>query len=168
MDHVDGIVEQWSRERPDVDVSGMEIIGRISRLDKLLQAQLDSVFAHHDLESWEFDMLATLRRSGDPCQLTAGELREAMMITSGAMTTRIDRLEGRGLVRRVAEPADRRVVLVTLTDEGRRMVDAALVDHAANELRLVGALTRADRTRLAGLLRRLAISLTAQHGEPTR
>jgi DNA-binding MarR family transcriptional regulator len=140
----------------------MAIIGRISRVEKLLQPRLDAVFAQHGLESWEFDVLATLRRSGDPYQLTAGQLLEATMLTSGAMTHRIDRLEGRGLVRRVSDPADGRVVLVTLTDDGRRVVDAALVDHAANELQLVGALPQADRTQLVDLLRRLTSSLTEQ------
>jgi DNA-binding MarR family transcriptional regulator len=168
MDHVDGIVEQWTRERPDLDVSGMAIIGRISRLDKLLRPLLDAVFAQHGLESWEFDVLATLRRSGDPYQLTAGQLLEATMLTSGAMTHRIDRLEGRGLVRRVSDPADGRVVLVTLTSDGHRLVDAALADHAANELQLVSALPPADRTKLVDLLRRLTESLSEGPSEPTR
>jgi DNA-binding MarR family transcriptional regulator len=160
MDHVDGIIEQWDRERPDVDVSGMDVIGRISRLDRLIQPRLDAVFADHGLESWEFDVLATLRRTGEPFQLTAGQLLESMMLTSGAMTHRIDRLEIRSLVRRAGDPSDGRVVLVTLTPLGIETVDAALVDHAANELELVSALSPPDRAQLVGLLRLLAGSLS--------
>lgn len=160
MDHVDGIIEQWNRERPDVDVSGMDVVGRISRLDKLIQPRLDAVFADHGLEAWEFDVLATLRRTGEPFQLTAGQLLQSMMLTSGAMTHRIDRLETRGLVRRVDDPADGRVVLVTLTRLGIETVDAALVDHAANELELVSALSPPDRAQLVGLLRLLTGSLS--------
>ncbi|MDX2381347.1 MAG: MarR family transcriptional regulator [Acidimicrobiia bacterium] len=160
MDHVDGIIEQWNRERPDVDVSGMDVIGRISRLDKLIQPRLDAVFADHGLEAWEFDVLATLRRTGEPFRLTAGQLLQSMMLTSGAMTHRIDRLETRGLVRRVDDPADGRVVLVTLTRLGIETVDAALVDHAANELELVSVLAPSDRAQLVGLLRLLTGSLS--------
>lgn len=158
-DQVDEIVEQWDRERPDVDVSGMAIIGRISRLERLIRPRLEAVFAEHGLESWEFDVLATLRRSGEPYQLTAGQLLESMMVTSGAMTHRIDRLEQRGLVRRVDDPSDGRVVLVTLSSEGRNVVEAALVDHAANERRLVSGLDSGERSELVDLLRKLATTV---------
>ena len=118
-DHVDQIVEQWRRERPEVDVSAMEIIGRISRLERVVAPLLDAVFRKHGLESWEFDMLATLRRQGHPFRLTAGQLMSSMMITSGAVTNRVDRLEGRGLISRERDSEDGRVVLVTLTEVGR-------------------------------------------------
>jgi len=154
-DHVDDIVDQWHRERPEVDVSGMAIIGRLARLNQTIRPLLDAVFAEHELESWEFDVLATLLRNGAPHQLTPGELLESMMITSGAMTNRIKRLEGRGFVERVADPTDGRQVLVTLTDSGRAKVDAALVDHAANEVAMLSAMP-ADRQReLVDLLREL-------------
>ena len=97
-DDVDRIVEQWNRERPDVDVSGMAIIGRLGRIEKSIRVRLDEVFSTHGLESWEFDVLATLLRSGGP--LTPGALLDSMMITSGAMTNRIDRLEQRAFVKR--------------------------------------------------------------------
>ncbi len=155
QDHVDVIVAQWNRERPDVDVSGMAVIGRLTRVNAVVRRRLNEVFAQHDLESWEFDVLATLLRNGDPHQLTAGQLLESTMITSGAMTNRIDRLEKRGFVERVKNPADGRQVLVTLTAEGRRTVDAALVDHAANELDILAALSPAQRTQLIKLLRTL-------------
>lgn len=152
-DQVDEIVEQWHRERPDVDVSGMAIIGRLTRLEKAIRPRLNTVFAQHDLESWEFDVLATLVRNGHPHQLTPGELLDSMMITSGAMTNRIDRLERRGFVKRSKSPADGRQVLVTLTSKGRRKIDAALVDHAANELAIIAPLQPAQREQLVDLLR---------------
>ncbi|MEP1123627.1 MAG: MarR family transcriptional regulator [Ilumatobacter sp.] len=161
-DHVDVIVEQWGRERPEVDVSAMAIIGRITRLDKLIRPRLDAVFARHGLESWEFDVLATLLRHGDPYQLTPGQLLESMMITSGAMTNRIDRLEQRGLVKRAKSPSDGRQVLVVLTEKGLETVDAALVDHAANEREIVDALTSGQRDQLVDLLRRLVHGVAEQ------
>lgn len=154
-DHVDEILWQWQQERPEIDASGMSIIGRIARLEKLIRPRLNAVFAEHDLESWEFDVLATLVRNGAPHQLTPGELLESMMITSGAMTNRLDRLEGRGFVKRVKSPTDGRQVLVRLTAKGRKKVDAALVDHAANELALVSQLQPAEQGQLVDLLRRL-------------
>lgn len=154
-DQVDEIVDQWNRERPDVDVSGMAIIGRITRLSQTIRPRLNAVFATHDLESWEFDVLATLLRNGPPHQLTPGELLDSMMITSGAMTNRLKRLEQRGFVERSASPADGRQVLVTLTAAGLAKVDAALVDHAANEAEIVGALTPRQQDQLVTLLRSL-------------
>ncbi len=155
-DHVDVIVGQWVRERPDVDVSAMAIIGRLGRLEKAIRPLLDTVFASHGLESWEFDVLATLVRNGPPHQLTPGQLLDSVMITSGAMTNRIDRLEGRGLVERVKNPADGRQVLVTLTPAGMAAADAALVDHAANESAIIEGLAPAERDDLVALLRKLS------------
>ena len=152
-DHVDTIVAQWNRERPGIDVSGMAVIGRLARLNTLIRSRLDEVFAAHDLEFWEFDVLATLLRNGEPHQLTPGQLLDSMMITSGAMTNRIDRLESRGLVERVKNPDDGRQVLVTLTAAGLAKVDAALVDHAANELDLLAALDADQQAQLIELFR---------------
>jgi len=152
-DHVDEIVEQWNRERPDIDVSGMAIIGRLTRLEKLIRPQLNEVFARHGLESWEFDVLATLVRNGEPHQLTPGALLESMMITSGAMTNRIDRLERRRFVTRVRSPADGRQVLVRLTPKGTKKIDAALVDHAANERSITDVFDDDQRNQLIDLLR---------------
>lgn len=153
QDHVDVIVEQWNRERPEVDVSGMAVIGRITRLERVIRPHLNAVFAEHELESWEFDVLATLVRNGPPHQLTPGQLLESMMITSGTMTNRIDRLEARGFVERLRSPADRRVVLVTLTEDGRAKLDAALIDHAANERRIIESLSPKQQRQLIDLLR---------------
>ena len=152
-DHVDRIIEQWRVERPDVDVSGMAIIGRVTRLEKVIRPRLNEVFAQHGLESWEFDVLATLRRTGDPYQLTAGQLLESMMITSGTMTNRIDRLEKRGLIARQKSPSDGRIVLVTLTKEGFDKIESAVEDHAANELEIIDALSDSQKSQLVDLLR---------------
>lgn len=154
-DQVDRIIEQWHEQRPDVDVEGMAVIGRISRLEQMVRPLLARVFTTHGLEAWEFDVLATLRRHGHPFQLTAGDLMGAMMITSGAVTNRIDRLEARGLITRSQDPSDRRIVLVGLTDAGIAKVDSALSDHAANELALIDELDPDERATLIGLLRKL-------------
>lgn len=157
-DRVDHITDQWKVQRPDLDTSGMAIIGRLSRLDKLIRPLLENVFASHGLESWEFDVLATLLRSGEPYRLTPGQLLETTMITSGAMTNRLDRLEQRGLVTRAKSPDDRRQVLVTLTESGRVTVDAAVTDHADNERKIVAALSPHQQQQLVGLLRQLQLA----------
>lgn len=154
-DRVDHIVAQWNRERPGVDVSAMEVIGRLTRVERVIRSRLNTVFAQHDLESWEFDVLATLLRSGEPHELTPGELLDSMMITSGTMTNRVDRLERRGFVTRSRSQADGRQVIVALTAEGMKKVDAALVDHAANETAILAGLSSRQRDALADLLRTL-------------
>ncbi len=159
VDHIDEILQQWERERPHLDVSGMAIIGRISRLEKLIGSQLNAVFAQHGLESWEFDVLATLLRNGAPHQLTPGQLLDSMMITSGAMTNRIDRLEHRGLVKRTKSPTDRRLVLVQLTKKGLEVVESTLKDHAANEQAIVATLPADQREQLVSLLRGLHLGI---------
>ncbi len=151
-DHVDEILSQWNRERPDIDVSGMAIIGRLTRLNKVIQNRLNALFALHELEFWEFDVLATLLRNGPDQQLTPGQLLESMMLTSGAMTNRIDRLQERGYVDRVKDPTDGRQVLVTLTAKGLAKVEVALVDHAANELSLIQSLDQSQQAHLIELL----------------
>jgi DNA-binding MarR family transcriptional regulator len=160
-DAVDAILDQWGVERPDVDVSAIAVIGRISRLEKRLAGELARVFAAHGLENWEYDVLATLRRSGAPYELTVGEMLESMMLASGTISHRIDRLEGRGLVERRPDPKDGRVVRVRLTRAGKALQERALVDHAANEERLLSGLTSREREQLAALLRRLQVTLDA-------
>ncbi|MFI8971322.1 MarR family winged helix-turn-helix transcriptional regulator [Nocardia asteroides] len=158
-DAVDLITEHWGIQRPDVDVSPMAIVGRITRLARILEQDLKRFFAGHGLEFWEFDVLATLRRSGGDTGLTAGALNRAAMVTSGAITNRIDRLEAKNLVRRVPSPEDRRSVFVQLTAEGRELVDRVLPLHVKNEQRLLASLGADDREQLAGLLRTLAVGL---------
>ncbi|MEE6259796.1 MarR family winged helix-turn-helix transcriptional regulator [Plantactinospora sonchi] len=158
-DHVDLVLAQWARHRPELDVSPMAVIGRLSRLSRLVGAELQRTFATHGLDGASFDVLATLRRAGPPYRLTPTELMRAAMVTSGAITQRLDRLEARGLVTRTPSEADRRAVLVALTDEGRALVDRVLPDHVATEERLLAALAPAEREDLARTLRGLLESL---------
>ncbi|GAT69777.1 MarR family transcriptional regulator [Planomonospora sp. ID91781] len=158
-DAVDALMAQWKRERPDIDVWPMGVIGRISRLSALLGRELKESFAEYGLEPFEFDVLATLRRSGAPYELTAGALLKAAMVTSGAITNRIDRMEAKGLVERVRDGADRRSVRIRLTRRGLELVDEVVGPHVANEERLLAALGPAERDQLAGLLRVLLESM---------
>jgi DNA-binding MarR family transcriptional regulator len=158
-DAVDRILDQWARERPDVDAWPMGIVGRLSRLSRLLDRELKDFFTRHGLEHWEFDVLATLRRSGPPYELTAGALNRAAMVTSGAITNRIDRMAAKGLVERLPDEEDRRSIRVRLTDRGLATIEGLVGPHLANEARLLDALAPQDRDRLAGLLRDLLESL---------
>ncbi|MFF4619092.1 MarR family winged helix-turn-helix transcriptional regulator [Nonomuraea jabiensis] len=158
-DHVDLILKQWDAQRPDLDVSPMAVIGRLSRLIRLIDAELGRTFAAHGLDRASFDVLATLRRSDPPHRLTPAELMRASMVTSGAITQRLDRLESRGLVTRTPSEADGRVVYVTLTDEGYALIDRALPDHVATEDRVLSALPKERRDELARTLRDLLESL---------
>lgn len=159
-DHVDRIVEQWVRERPDLDPSPIRIIGRISRLSRVIDQRLKAVFNVHGLEAWEYDVLAALRRRGPPYELTAGELLAALMITSGAVTNRIDRLEQRGLVRRTKVAGDRRIVGIKLTNAGHAVMEKALPDHLGNEAGMLQTLTPTETRQLERLLRKLERALS--------
>ena len=154
-DEVDALLDAWRRERPDLDVAPMEVLSRISRLAHHLDRRRAAAFSAHGLESWEFDVLAALRRSGEPYQLTPGQLVRETLVTSGTMTNRVDRLAARGLVNRDDHPGDRRGVLVRLTDRGRETVDAALADLLAAERAMLQGLPDADRRQLARALRQL-------------
>ncbi|MFG1941521.1 MarR family winged helix-turn-helix transcriptional regulator [Nonomuraea sp. NPDC048826] len=158
-DAVDALTGQWRRERPDVDVWPMEVVGRVSRLSRLLERGLRELFAEHGLEQHEFDVLATLRRSGPPYELTAGALLKAAMVTSGAITNRIDKLERKGLVERLRDSGDRRSVRIRLTEAGRELIDELVPRHVANEARLLSGLDAEDRDHLVRLLRQLLESL---------
>lgn len=157
-DAVDRIVDQWHGVRPDVDSSPIEVIGRVSRLSRLIDRRLAESFARFGLESWMYDVLATLRRSGEPYELTAGDLMRHTMVTTGAVTNRIDRLEQRGLVQR-ATSQDRRKVMVRLTKRGLDTVDEVVVAHMAAEREILGALSARQQTELANLLRTTLVSL---------
>ncbi len=158
-DVVDRIVEQWARSRPDVDVSPIEIIGRISRLSRIIDQRLGSNFAGHGIEAWMYDVLATLRRIGAPHELTAGDLVRHTMVTTGAMTNRIDRLEERGFVVRIPSTVDRRSVSVRLTTAGVEKVDQVAASHYELERTLLDALTPTRREDLKRSLRILLVSL---------
>jgi DNA-binding MarR family transcriptional regulator len=153
-DEVDRLVSAWTRERPDLDLEPLHVLSRVSRLSRHLDRARRAAFASHLLEPWEFDVLSALRREGEPHQLTAGALLTATLVTSGTMTNRIDRMEAAGLVRRLGDPSDGRVVLVRLTPEGLARVDAAMVDLLGREQELLGGLDGDQRRALAGLLRR--------------
>lgn len=137
----------------------MGVVARIQRANRLLERELRENFARFDLQLWEFDVLGTIRRCGPPFRLTAGQLVEATMVTSGAITNRIDRLVARGLVSREVDPANRRSVLISLTERGRELIDRVVVDHIDLEAKLLGDLGGGDQEQLAALLRRLLFSL---------
>ena len=160
-DEVDRIVGAWNTQRPDLDFSPLEVLSRMDRLTRLLDRARRDVFRRSDLEAWEWDVLSALRRAGSPFQLSPKQLLQQTLVSSGTMTNRIDRLVARQFVRREADPADGRSVLVTLTDDGRIRVDAAITRLVDVEDDLLKALSRGDRDRLAGLLRKLSLSFDA-------
>lgn len=161
-DAVDQILAQWQRERPDLDVSPMGVIGRMGRLAKHLERAIAQTFSDFDLTVAEFDVLAALRRSGQPYQLSPTALFQTLMVTSGTMTHRIDQLERVGLVQRIPDPNDRRGTLIELTSEGFDRIEQAVVAHVENEHRLLSELKLSEREALAILLRKLLISFETE------
>jgi DNA-binding MarR family transcriptional regulator len=160
-DEVDDLIAAWRQQRPDLDVAPLQVLSRVSRLARHLDIARRGAFAAHDLESWEFDVLSALRRAGPPFQLTPGALLRATLVTSGTMTNRIDRLASADLVYREPDPSDRRGVLVTLSERGRSVVDAALTDLLDRERALLAALSDDQRSVLADLLRTLLVPFDA-------
>ena len=158
-DRIDIARAQWGRERPDLDPAWTALLGRITDAGELAMRNLNPVFAAAGLQPGEFDVLAALRRAGEPFALSPGALCRTAMLSSGAMTNRIDRLEAAGLVERRPDPRDRRARLVALTGRGRAVIDEVIGAHVANELRLLSPLTGAEREALAGLLKKLVAGL---------
>ncbi|MGY1815773.1 MarR family winged helix-turn-helix transcriptional regulator [Blastococcus sp. SYSU D00820] len=158
-DAVDLILEQWRRERPDLDCSPMGVIGRITQLQREVHLAQRSTFARFGLDAPSFDVLAALRRAGAPYQLTPTALMRTALVTSGAITQRLDRLEERGLITRERSESDGRAVVVTLTEAGGAALDAALPDHLETERKLLAGLTDDEQVQLAALLRRFLITL---------
>lgn len=154
MDHVDRILAQWRRERRDLDVTPMGLIGRVKRLALCLTRGMEETWAAHGLNAASFDVLATLRRAGPPFSLSPGDLLESTMVTSGTMTNRIDRLEQAGLVERIQNPADGRSFLISLTGKGFDVIDAAVTDHVRTQEKLLSGLSKSQRDKLDALLRR--------------
>lgn len=152
-DEVDKIIASWNVQRPDLDVDAMHIFSRITRLARHLDLKRREAFADHGLEPWEFDVLSSLRRSGEPFALTPGTLMTELLISSGTMTNRIDRLEARGLVERSRSTDDRRTVTVTLTSAGLEHVDGALITLLECEEELLAPLNSEQRQQLRELLR---------------
>ncbi len=161
-DDVDEIVAAWQRERPDLDVSPLEVLSRISRLARRLDLARRSAFSVHHLDGWAFDVLSALRRAGEPYQLSPGQLVQQTLVTSGTMTTRVDRLTRSGYVERRPDPGDRRGVIVRLTPAGRDVVDSAMADLIEQEKSLLSELAAEDQTLLAGLLRRMLAPLESR------
>ena len=157
-DAVDRILEQWAEVRPRFDMSPVGVVGRVSRLSRLIDKRLGQNFGEHGLQDWMYDVLATLRRGGPPYEMTAGELVARTMVTTGAMTNRIDRLEALGFVER-KPGADRRTVIVAITDAGRAKVDEVSTSHMATERDLLAALSPKQQDQLASLLRQVLLSL---------
>jgi len=153
-DHVDRILAQWRRERPELDVEPMGIFGRLKRLTTHIGREVDAVLLKHGLSSSSFDVLATLRRSGAPYRLSPGELLGMTMVSSGTMTNRIDQLEKAGLVERLFNPEDRRSVLIALTEKGLAAVEEVVGAHVANQQRLTRNLTAEDKAELDRLLKK--------------
>ena len=149
-DEVDRLIAAWKRERPDLDLSPLSVLSRITRIARHLDIARRDAFG--DLENWGFDVLAALRRAGVPHQLSPGQLMQETMVTSGTMTNRLDRLEELHLITREQDPDDGRGSLVTLTKAGVCAVDSALEDLLENERKLLKALTAKDRETLAELL----------------
>jgi DNA-binding MarR family transcriptional regulator len=158
-DHVDVIVAQWRRERPDLDTAPLEVLARLFRAAHLADAELSRGIAEHDLQPGWFDLLAALRRAGSPYELNPTELMRTTMLSSGGMTKRLDRMAEAGHVERRQDPSDRRGTLVRLTAAGRAAIDDALVAHLANEERILGSLTKTQRSALDDLLRDLLVGL---------
>ncbi|MFD4195202.1 MarR family winged helix-turn-helix transcriptional regulator [Amycolatopsis thermoflava] len=158
-DAVDAVIEAWQRERPDLELDAIAVAGRLGRVGLLLAPAQEKVFTTFGLQKGEFDVLATLRRSGDPYTLTPSQLSATLMLTRAGMTSRLDRLEAAGLVERTLDPADRRSFRVRLTDKGYTTVDEAMTAHTANVTRLLSALDGKQLGALDDLLRILLRAL---------
>ena len=160
MDRAAIAVEQWALERPDLPSLPMELFGRLSDAsERVLRDHMNPLFAEAGLQPGEFDVLATLRRSGKPYMLSPTQLYEAMMISSGGMTDRIDRLERAGYVERRPDPNDRRGKKIALTGSGKRIIDETIGRHVTNEVRLLSVLTHAEQEKLNALLKKLIAGL---------
>lgn len=158
-DAIDTLLAEWQRECPDLDFWPVGVVGRIARLARILDREFREFFAGHGLEKGEWDVLAVLRRSGEPYAVTAGTLLKSELLTSGAVTNRVDRMVAKGLVERVPDPDDRRAVRIQLTSKGRELADQLIVLHLANEERLLHHLPRAEHDRLADALRTILTGL---------
>ena len=155
--------EQWHRERPDLDALPMALVGRFNEAAQLIaRDHLNPLFARFGLQAGEFDVLATLRRAGAPHALTPTALYKALMISSGGMTSRLDRLARDGLIERQAHPDDRRAVLVGLTSAGLRLIDEMMGPHVENERALLSVLSITEQRELDRLLAKLLVGLSGK------
>ncbi len=162
MDKVDEIINQWNRERPDLDVTAMGLIGRFKRITQCLSLEMTKTFTEHGLNPASFDVLATLRRSGPLYALSPNDLIATMMVTSGTMTNRIDQLSKAGLVERIHNPNDGRSIIVSLTEKGFAIIDSMIIEHVATLDRLTSGLSEDENENLNSLLRKFLMSLEGQ------
>ena len=153
VDKIDTIIEQWNKARPDLDVSPMSLVGRFIRINQHLNQEMAKTFAEHGLNLASFDVLATLRRAGPPYGLSPNDLLATMMVTSGTMTNRVDQLAKLGYVERKQNPSDARSVIISLTEQGCLVIDAAVTDHVATQTKLTSRLSVDEQQQLDGLLR---------------
>jgi DNA-binding MarR family transcriptional regulator len=165
-DHVDAVIAEWARERPELDVSPAAVVARLGRVVRYLDEGLERVLSDHGLSRGSFDVLASLRRAGAPYRRSPTDLYRSLMRTSGAMTHRLGKLEADGLVRRVPDPGDGRSILVELTPRGRRLVDKVAPLHLENERRLLGPLSEPERTALAETLKKLLLAFETEEPVP--
>jgi DNA-binding MarR family transcriptional regulator len=164
QDHVDELLAQWRRERPDLDVVALGVYGRLFRVVQLSDDELAKGLAQYGLQQGWFDLLAALRRAGAPYELNPTSLMRATLLSSSGMTKRLDRIEGAGLIERRPDPNDRRGTLVRLTRRGKNVIDRAVETHVNNEKRLLGVLTTAERRTLDRVLKSLLINLELAEG----
>lgn len=157
-DHVDKVLEQWDEERPDLDATPLGVLNRVVRLGKHIEADLKQALAPFGLDTWSFDVLAALRRQGEPYSMSPTGLRRAALLTSGAMTNRIDRLEERKLVERVPDPNDRRALKVFLTADGLQLIERAIEVRFRAADQLASRLTKAETVELTKLLKKLLLT----------
>jgi len=165
-DHVAAILDAWHDEQPGLDVSPVEVFGRISRIDRYKATALREVYRRYQIDAGEYDVLAALRRSGPDYRLTPTELYRSVLVTSATMTERLDRLQRRKLIRRRPAARDRRSIQVELTADGRALIEQAITDLLSAEANLLDGLPPEDRTALAALLGKLAASLEQRQGSP--
>ncbi|MGO2391683.1 MAG: MarR family winged helix-turn-helix transcriptional regulator [Halomonas sp.] len=162
MDHVDSILKQWQKERPDLDVVPMGTLGRIKRLNHYLMRAMEKTWSRYDLNGASFDVMATLRRAGAPYALSPGDLMASTMVTSGTMTHRINVLEKAGLIKRVKNPDDGRGFLISLSRQGLEVIDEAVTAHVETQAQLVAALTDEQVVQLDNLLKQLLVGFEQQ------
>jgi DNA-binding MarR family transcriptional regulator len=163
-DHVERVVGQWAAERPDLDLDTMATVARVLRAAELINAEINGLATRHGVTQAEGDILFSLRRAGPPYRLTPSQLSGALLVSSGTLTSRLDRLEGKGLIRRHPHPTDRRSMEIELTELGRKGVDAAVTQHVAREQAMLEPLSPREREQLDRLLRRLVVHLTERAG----
>lgn len=167
-DGVDRILDQWANERPDLDTEAMGILGRINRTSGAASGAMARTFNSHGITGADFDVLATLRRTGDPYELSPGELSDTLMLTSGGMTSRLKRLEEAGFLARSEDPVDGRARKVTLTVQGLELIDNALDAAVATQTRLLDALPQRRRQQLNDLLREALAAVSHEAALPER